>query len=163
METDTQTCVRCQNRLPRTAVFFDRQRSLQRTGGVERLAKYCKGCRAAKVRGYAANTRDRRREYYRTAMHHLKKYGLTKKAYDTRLTAQGSVCAICRGVNVYMHGRQIPLAVDHDHGTGKIRCLLCNKCNTVLGQFRDSEELFISAVEYLRRARGVSPDYQEDV
>ena len=41
------------------------------------------------------------------------------------------------------------LAVDHNHKTGKIRGLLCRKCNTGIGLFQDSTELLAKAIEYL--------------
>lgn len=52
-------------------------------------------------------------------------------------------CDIC--------GRNRKLEVDHDHLTGKVRGVLCSRCNGALGQFLDDESLLISAIEYLRR------------
>lgn len=40
-------------------------------------------------------------------------------------------------------------AVDHCHVTGKIRGILCQKCNTGLGYFNEDVELFKSALRYL--------------
>jgi hypothetical protein len=41
------------------------------------------------------------------------------------------------------------VAVDHNHSTGKVRGLLCNRCNKGLGFFKDSSELLNSAIRYL--------------
>jgi DNA-directed RNA polymerase subunit M/transcription elongation factor TFIIS len=41
------------------------------------------------------------------------------------------------------------LAVDHCHNTGKIRGLLCVKCNKVLGLMKDNINLFNNAINYL--------------
>lgn len=75
-----------------------------------------------------------------------RKYGITPEHYDELLAAQGGVCAIC--------GREprpdISLHVDHDHGTGDIRGLLCFCCNNALGDFEDDYERLAAAVRYLR-------------
>ena len=47
------------------------------------------------------------------------------------------------------------LHTDHDHserGAVGIRGLLCSKCNTGLGMFKDSPELLADAILYLRNA-----------
>lgn len=58
---------------------------------------------------------------------------------------QGMRCAICRVAS----GRHRRLAVDHCHKTGRIRGLLCGRCNKMLGQARDSVEFFARAIDYL--------------
>lgn len=82
----------------------------------------------------------------------LKKYGLTVEGYNEMLSKQNGVCAICgREEYVKRKGVVIPLSVDHNHKTGKIRGLLCYDCNHGLGKFRDSPETCIAAANYLRR------------
>jgi len=53
-------------------------------------------------------------------------YGLTIDSYTALLDKQGERCAICRSPD-----RR--LVVDHDHQTGRVRGLLCNRCNNHLG------------------------------
>lgn len=43
------------------------------------------------------------------------------------------------------------LQIDHDHETDEIRGLLCGRCNRMLGQALDSEEILLRALDYLRR------------
>lgn len=41
--------------------------------------------------------------------------------------------------------------VDHDHKTGKVRGIVCNACNSMLGQARDSAEILWKGIFYLTR------------
>jgi hypothetical protein len=73
------------------------------------------------------------------------KYGITISDYAVILDKQGSVCKICGGVN--SNGKK--LSVDHDHVTGKVRGLLCYKCNTMLGLCNDNKDIIKRMLEYL--------------
>jgi len=73
---------------------------------------------------------------------------LTEVEYKAMLEAQGGVCAICS--EKPKSGR---LAVDHIHGTDKVRGLLCNLCNPALGLFKDDPDRLNAAIEYLRKGR----------
>ncbi len=81
------------------------------------------------------------------------KYGMTLEEYDTMLSDQNGVCAICLEPETYVDvrfGTIRPLVVDHCHKTNKIRGLLCNSCNVGLGQVQDNVELILKAIEYLK-------------
>ena len=39
--------------------------------------------------------------------------------------------------------------MDHDHGTGEVRGLLCITCNTGIGSLKDDVTLLQNAIEYL--------------
>lgn len=62
------------------------------------------------------------------------------------LDNQGLACAIC-------HRKQShkALARDHDHGTGKLRGFLCDRCNRAIGLLGDSPVLLRAAADYLER------------
>ena len=63
--------------------------------------------------------------------HILKKlYGLTLESFDEMLKAQGGVCAICKQTD-----KTGKFLVDHDHETGKVRGLLCRRCNHIIGLY----------------------------
>ena len=72
---------------------------------------------------------------------------MTIADYDRMFEAQGGVCAICGEARP----EERTLHVDHDHGTGVIRGLLCFRCNNALGDFREEYELFQRAADYLDR------------
>lgn len=81
---------------------------------------------------------------------HLKwKYGITPEQYDKMLATQGGVCAIC--MKDGSDSRGYSMHVDHCHDTGKVRGLLCHRCNTALGNL-GSPELLIAALRYLEAA-----------
>ena len=69
-------------------------------------------------------------------------YGISVEEYDEMLAAQDGVCAIC--------GRRprddISLHVDHCHVTGRLRGLLCFRCNNGLGDFGHDPALLQAAL-----------------
>ena len=86
-------------------------------------------------------------------MTNLKKYGITLEDYDRMYESQNGVCAICLKPETtkdrWRRGGIKRLAVDHDHETGAVRGLLCDRCNKALGCFRDDPELVRAALDYL--------------
>lgn len=77
-------------------------------------------------------------------------YGLSPAQRAEMAARQGGKCAICGMVeNVVERRKETTLCVDHCHDTGKVRGLLCSKCNTALGLFRDSPDLLRKAIDYL--------------
>jgi hypothetical protein len=87
---------------------------------------------------------------------HLRsKFNITLAEYGQMLIAQNGKCAICIREETHTRGgKPKALAVDHDHATGKVRALLCAECNQMLGKAKDSEEILLAAVQYLRKHRG---------
>jgi hypothetical protein len=87
----------------------------------------------------------------------LSRFKLTRTSYEALLADQGGRCAFCSKP----HTEADPLRVDHDHnccpGRGScgkcVRWLLCNGCNTGLGNFQEDEAALLAAVERLRAWR----------
>lgn len=77
-------------------------------------------------------------------------YGLTPQEYEELLCMCDAKCMIC-GMSAKDHKETTGrfLCVDHNHHTGKVRGLLCNSCNTVLGKMQDSPKLLTKAATYL--------------
>ena len=76
----------------------------------------------------------------------FRKYGLTKEGFDKILDNQGGVCAICKKDSWGKRGPH----VDHDHSTGVVRGVLCNKCNSAIGLLGDTANSVYNAACYLR-------------
>ncbi len=81
-----------------------------------------------------------------------RKYGLEVKDYEDMLNKQNSKCLICEKPESRKDrsGNVAPLVVDHNHITGKIRGLLCHRCNVAIGHFDDSIHLLSRASHYLK-------------
>ena len=83
---------------------------------------------------------DERRERIYFA-HVKKKYGLSESEYRAILAAQGGHCAICPSTD--------RLVVEHNHDTGEVRGIVCNRCNTALGMSDDSPTRLLALAQYL--------------
>lgn len=75
------------------------------------------------------------------------KYGMSLEGYRTMITDQRCRCAIC---NVLLEGDRDP-HIDHCHEYGHVRGILCSRCNTGLGMFKDSVRVMICALWYVIR------------
>jgi Recombination endonuclease VII len=112
---------------------------------------------AVAARKPAAKERTRQRNSSEIArIERLKsKHGITLEQFKAMEKSQVGLCAICKGPpNKVSRGirRTTPvLVVDHCHVTGSIRGLLCDRCNTGLGQFKDSVSNLRNALNYLER------------
>ncbi len=82
--------------------------------------------------------------------YHIKKW-MTLEEYEQMLIDQDYKCKICKNMEdaYHQHGKLKRLSIDHDHSTGKIRGLLCTRCNTAIGLLKDSIGLLESAIKYL--------------
>lgn len=82
------------------------------------------------------------------------KFKIDLNKYTEMSKKQNSVCAICKNpeTEIFKKSNKLKdLCIDHCHFTGKIRGLLCRKCNTGLGNFRDSPEYLKTAIKYLKK------------
>ncbi len=82
------------------------------------------------------------------------KYGLTLEEVAVLTNKQSGKCAICT--------KELPLFVDHCHATGKVRAMLCKKCNFGLGQYLDEPTLLRAAANYLESHRPSPPNNSPD-
>jgi hypothetical protein len=95
---------------------------------------------------YRERGRARRKETWRRIA-----YGVTTEDYQRMLKEQNGACAICKQQS------DETLGVDHCHATGKVRGLLCHKCNAGLGFYDDDSNRLREAAGYVDARRAV-PD-----
>lgn len=82
---------------------------------------------------------------------HLKKnYSMTMDDFDKKMAEQSNTCEICNRpfdfdtTSVFPH-------VDHNHLTGKVRGIICNPCNSILGLAKEKIETLVNAASYLEK------------
>jgi hypothetical protein len=131
-DTSERTCSRCGETKPRED-FSDRQTQ-------------CKPCRRIIEQERYEHNKERMRDRSRE-----RKFGLTPGQYQEMFDTQGGLCAICEQPETTVRkGLLQALPVDHDHDTGKVRALLCNKCNSRLHAGEDID-WYYKAAAYLQR------------
>jgi len=124
------------------------------------LASECKKCVVKHSQKYAKTKQGQKsRKRYNSSKKgkltnkngHLRyRYNITLKEYDRMFKEQKGVCAVCGRVETHKtHHGKVGLSVDHNHKTGKIRGLLCTKCNTALGIMEENKELMLKLINYL--------------
>lgn len=83
--------------------------------------------------------------------HRKRAYGISPAQFAALRVVQKNQCAICEKL---FTDSNLP-HVDHNHGTGEVRGLLCRKCNTGIGMLRDSARLLRRAYHYIGESDGV--------
>lgn len=134
--------------------------SLSRATAPNRNAVYrsnCKACQATAARGWYARNPERAKANKRR-FNLERSYGLTVDQYDEMLQGQGGGCAICGMTNLHVSvtRKQFQLNVDHCHDSGRVRGILCSRCNRALGLFGDDPAVLHQAIAYLLRGRAAS-------
>lgn len=133
----TKTCLLCEQDKDESDFyrFFDRWTQKRY------LSARCKPCHQEYKRTSPTTPRNRKAEKLQL------RYGLTYEQWEAMRQAEDCRCMIC-GISEDELGKK--LDVDHCHDSGKVRGLLCNPCNTMLGHARDKVEILEAAVAYLK-------------
>lgn len=146
-------CAKCKSEKPRNEFYKDK---VLKDG----LTSYCKACiKSASIQWgqqnrNRKNTREKKRRDENPRINKetpLRRFNLTTEDYSALSDFQEGVCAICKKPEtVARKGKLKRLAIDHDHSTGRIRGLLCAKCNSMLGLAQDDVSILENAIKYLR-------------
>ena len=76
-----------------------------------------------------------------------KTYGITPEEFDKMYVEQNGCCYLCNKSEKELSTK---LHIDHNHKTGKVRHLLCKKCNSGIGLFNDDPILLQKATDYIK-------------
>lgn len=139
-------CPRCGEFLPLNLNHFWKS-----SASIDGFHCYCKKC----------NNKNRNDYYKKNPKRHLNSkfkrlYGINYEEYLEMEKEQNHRCAICgltleeTPFNNRWKSPNKHLSIDHCHKTGKIRGLLCGRCNIGLGYFVHNPFILINAIKYLK-------------
>jgi hypothetical protein len=131
---ETKECTKCHR-------VLDLSEFTPRKARSNRPVSHCRRCAAE----YASTKHARA---LAAEWRYQKRYGTTSDAVHAEYERLGGNCAIC---SEPLEREQ--LHVDHDHATGKFRGILCAKCNSGLGMFRDDVDFLRAAIRYLEQSK----------
>lgn len=118
------------------------------SGKWDGLQERCNNCRHQQYQEQGKETqRNKDPEVKKKARRKsvIRSYGLELEDFENMLKIQNNRCAICGSED---WGKVSP-SIDHDHKTGIVRALLCNRCNRTLGFLEDSPSLAMKMYKYL--------------
>ena len=164
----TRNCTHCHNDLPIKSF-----RTFKSKTGNINCKSYCKQCdnklreKNRKINGENETRKEKRANgsqarskirYQKEVMSGLpttpqritwlKKYGLTIEDFESLEKQSNNRCYICGEEETRLVSKK--LCVDHCHKTGKVRGLLCNRCNRTLGFLKDDIDLMLTMIGYIR-------------
>lgn len=144
-----KTCHVCKTLKDEKQFYKDQKRK----GGLSNECKPCNHIRAAARRARMTPEQKEKQadcqkqwaienREHRKSQELVRSYGISLEDFNRLVDEQGGVCAICQRSNK-------KLVVDHDHKTGKVRSLLCFRCNIAIGLLEDSPKLATDVIKYL--------------
>ena len=115
------------------------------------LCYECKNKRQNKRRGFSGRSRRKKGTFSgKKEQSIFYKYGLLPEEHKLLKEKQRNLCKICGehkdGIRNNGHSE---LSVDHCHSSGKVRGLLCMRCNTALGMANDDIQILNKMIGYL--------------
>lgn len=83
-------------------------------------------------------------------------YGVGTEYFNDKLKEQGGVCDICkRVVKTIWRGKEVRMALDHEHETNRPRGVLCIKCNRALGLLEENKSSVSNMIDYINKYKKV--------
>ncbi len=114
----------------------------------------CKRCKTPKTQDYYAPAEWRRfgaglKGLCRKCTRHYKlrsNYAVDGLDVECMLREQRGMCAICSDALQLSEAH-----LDHHHASGRVRQVLCSRCNTAIGLLREDTRIMRAAIAYIER------------
>ncbi len=125
-------------------ILIDSTNYVNNSFGIRSKCRICFNLEKRMGQSYSSLPKEQKEKYENRRRKN--KYGITGEDYNKLLKLQLEVCAICKqkcssGDN---------LCVDHNHETGKIRGLLCRKCNLAVNLVQENEDTVWALMDYIK-------------
>ena len=139
----------------------------------------CKSCNRLRAKQYRERNPEQHRERVRKSRNksvkvtqfYYKKYSIRKYwphltiqqawlEYTRLVDEQKGLCKLCNKPETklnHMTNQVQPLSIDHCHSTGRVRGLLCNRCNRYIAHTEENFQIIGKIPEYLLRELSLAP------
>jgi hypothetical protein len=128
-----------------TPLADDEQRAKYKASWYQRNKARCKEVQRLYKEANPEKVKAKNKRWHRST-----RYGITDAEYQVFMKQQRHRCAVCR-VKFNADVAAERAHTDHCHKTGKVRGILCHRCNVGLGHFGDNVKRMLAAVAYLQR------------
>lgn len=145
-----KTCSRCKAEKPFSDFYPDSRRKIG-------FSSWCRNCTQADNKNWKRNhpvsvklsKRQWRRNFDPSKRNeNYYRYGVTREWYESKLKEQDEGCGMC-GTKDSGTGHRFH--IDHNHKTGKVRGVLCYRCNIFLAHFEHDIRRPELALAYLKK------------
>lgn len=140
---EIKACYRC-NIVRNLSEFYKSKRSKD---GRQGYCKFCSNLDSSERAAALSPEEKAVKADYLKEYHLRKKYGISPDQWERMLEDQENRCAICKRPGDKWH-------TDHNHLTKKLREILCQSCNHLLGNAQDEIQVLENAIAYLRKHGG---------
>lgn len=118
--------------------------------GARKPRTECKACNSIRRKVFFTRLGRRKTQTIQRRQNIMKRHNASLGLFAEMLLVQKGVCAICELPETGIRrGKVQSLAMDHDHVTGRLRGLLCSRCNGALGMVSDSAHILGRMKSYL--------------
>lgn len=147
-----KTCIVCKKE--KQLKYFTK--SCNRKNGIR---NHCRDCHNLYSKNYYKNNKEKAKESRlnwrknnpeKTSIIRMKSYykstfNISFNEVQNMKIKQGGKCAICEIIP------KRRLVLDHNHKTNKLRKLLCDKCNSILGYSNENKNILNNCIKYLEK------------